>query len=99
GFPVRPLRSSIRTFKPTIPDMASRIRDMNSPSTVVIEPFSTIQTIPSNGTSAKRTEMTSIMIFSGRVLENQVSELQGLKFQQPVLESLKHETLETSFQA
>ena len=33
-----PLRNSIRTFKPTMPEMESRIRDMNSPSTVKGEP-------------------------------------------------------------
>ena len=47
-----------------MPDMASRIRDMNRPSTVVTESDSAIQAIPNKGSRAKSTEMISIMVFA-----------------------------------
>ena len=46
---------------------------MNNPSTVVIEPYMTIQTMPSNGNSASSSEMTSIMVFSETVRQAEVT--------------------------
>src|SRR5205085_4850922 len=59
----RRLRSSSSTFIPRIPDIASRISDVKSPSTVRGEPYRMIQTTPSKGTSANTRESSSTIRF------------------------------------
>src|ERR1700694_3866328 len=56
------LRASINAFKKSMPDSASMMMLIKRPSTVVIIPFWTVQTIPARGTSPRTTESTSIIV-------------------------------------
>src|SRR5579863_7963151 len=59
-----PFRSSIKTFRPTMPEMDRRISDMNSPSTVVGEPHTTMYRIPRSGMTARISEISSTIRLS-----------------------------------
>src|ERR1700730_8913360 len=53
-------RSSQRTFRKKTPESVNRIRLMNMPSTVVIDPATRIQAIPTRGMMPSRMEISSI---------------------------------------